>query len=76
MKSIAPGETDDVAKILHWVLVHEVGREYDYHSNVWCDMNFNQKFMTVAKTAKSSRFRDRMVVKVESYDKTVSQTST
>ena len=75
-KSIALGETDDVAKILHWVLVHEVGREYDYHSNVWCDMNFNQKFMTVAKPAKSSRFRDRMVVKVESYDKTVSQTST
>ena len=75
-KSIAIAKTDDVAKILHWVLVDEVGSEYDYHSNVWCDMNFNEKFMMKAKSAKTSRFRERMVVKVESYDKTVSITST
>ena len=75
-KSIAIAKTDDVAKILHWVLVDEVGSEYDYHSNVWCDMNYNEKFMKMAKMAKTSRFQERMVVKVESYDKTVSVFST
>ena len=71
-KSVALSQTNDLYKIVDWMLRERVGSVIDFHSSVWSNDNFAKEFQEFAKVKSSSRFKGRMTTTTETLDKIVS----
>ena len=71
-KSCALAETNDLYKVVDWMLRERVGSVVNYHSSVWSNNNFAEDFEKFSKVKDTSRFKGRMTTTTETLDKIVS----
>ena len=71
-KSLQLAKGNRLNKTINWLLLNRVGSVIDYHTSVWCNKEYINSFMTLAKKKTNSRFKGRMITTTETLDKMVS----